>query len=141
VTAPGLRALFLLGPIAAIVPAVAAPPAQAAPATSSYRVHVVPWPGGVVRYYNAAPSQGWVLWQAVSAWNRSGAKSDSPNAPWAREPLRLRAWSNGASGRLAAAGEPDLHALPFGEAGQEHQRPAPKSCVQSSPRSAEKPYQ
>ncbi len=34
----------------------------------------MPWPGGVVRYYNAAPSQGWALWQAVAAWNRSGAR-------------------------------------------------------------------
>jgi hypothetical protein len=39
-----------------------------------WRYDAVPWPGGVVRYYNAAPSQGWALWQAVAAWNRSGAK-------------------------------------------------------------------
>ena len=45
--------------------------AKAAP---SYRFHGVPWPGGEVRYYNAAPSQAWALWQAVAAWNRSGAR-------------------------------------------------------------------
>src|SRR5687768_7565545 len=47
--------------------------APAAEAASAYRFHGVPWPGGVVRYYNAAPSQAWALWQAVAAWNRSGA--------------------------------------------------------------------
>jgi hypothetical protein len=38
-----------------------------------YRVHGVPWPGGLVRYYNAAPSQAWAVRKAVAAWNRSGA--------------------------------------------------------------------
>ena len=48
--------------------------ASAADAAPEYRYHGVPWPNGVVKYYNAAPSQGWALWQAVAAWNRSGAK-------------------------------------------------------------------
>lgn len=31
------------------------------------------WPGGTVRYFNAAPDQAWALRRAVAAWNRSGA--------------------------------------------------------------------
>jgi hypothetical protein len=44
------------------------------PAASAYRFDGVPWPGGVVPYYNAAKDQSWAVDQAVSAWNRSGAK-------------------------------------------------------------------
>jgi hypothetical protein len=47
---------------------------SAAEAAPTYSFHGAPWPAGVVRYYNAAPTQGWALWQAVAAWNRSGAK-------------------------------------------------------------------
>ena len=46
---------------------------RAAEAAPHYRVRGVPWPGGVVRYYNAAPSQAWAVSRAVAAWNRSGA--------------------------------------------------------------------
>lgn len=35
---------------------VDSPEAEAGP---QYRVHGVPWPGGLVKYYNAAPSQAW----------------------------------------------------------------------------------
>ena len=31
------------------------------------------WPGGVIRYFNAAPEHDWALQQAVAAWNGSGA--------------------------------------------------------------------
>ena len=31
------------------------------------------WPGGIVRYFNAAPEHDWALQQAVAAWNGSGA--------------------------------------------------------------------
>lgn len=43
------------------------------PATSAYYFHGYKWPGGVVRYFNAAPDQAWAVNQAVSAWNNSGA--------------------------------------------------------------------
>lgn len=33
-----------------------------------------PWPGGVIRYYNAAPDQAWAVQRAVAAWNASGAQ-------------------------------------------------------------------
>jgi hypothetical protein len=59
--AGALTALLLIG---------SPPGAQAAP---SYRAHGVKWPGGIVPYFNAAPDQAWALWQAVSAWSRSGA--------------------------------------------------------------------
>jgi len=39
------------------------------------------WPGGVIRYYNAAPDQQWALTQAVNAWNRSGAQVRFVPAP------------------------------------------------------------
>ncbi len=40
----------------------------------AYDFDAVPWPGGVVPYYNAAPDQAWAVNQAVHAWNTSGAK-------------------------------------------------------------------
>jgi hypothetical protein len=33
-----------------------------------------PWPGGVIRYFNAAPDQQWAVQRAVDAWNSSGAR-------------------------------------------------------------------
>jgi hypothetical protein len=39
----------------------------------AYVVQGRAWPGGVVRYYSAAPDQAWALQQAVDAWNESGA--------------------------------------------------------------------
>jgi hypothetical protein len=69
VLTPAPRAVLLV--VAACFVVGASSTAAAAP---TYSFHGVPWPGGVVRYYNAAPSQGWALWQAVAAWNRSGAK-------------------------------------------------------------------
>ncbi len=41
--------------------------------TSAYYFHGYKWPGGIVRYFNAATDQGWAVSQAVSAWNSSGA--------------------------------------------------------------------
>src|SRR5688572_19065697 len=32
-----------------------------------------PWPGGEIRYFNAAPEYDWAVRQAVEAWNGSGA--------------------------------------------------------------------
>jgi len=60
--------------VAVLVVCILAVSGSAASAAPDYRYHAVPWPGGVVRYYNAVPSQGWALWQAVAAWNRSGAR-------------------------------------------------------------------
>ena len=33
-----------------------------------------PWPGGVIRYYNAASDQAWAVKRAADAWNASGAR-------------------------------------------------------------------
>src|SRR5262245_3699916 len=40
-----------------------------------------PWPGGVVRYYNAAPDQAWAVRRAVDAWHSSGARIRLVAAP------------------------------------------------------------
>ena len=49
--------------------------AAAVPSGSqAYRFHAYKWPGGIIRYYNAAPDQAWAVSRAVSAWNGSGAK-------------------------------------------------------------------
>src|SRR5262249_44707221 len=64
----GLRRLTLmLATLTAIAAAAAASPAAA------YNFHAVKWPGGVIRYFNAAPDQGWAVAQAGHAWNTSGA--------------------------------------------------------------------
>jgi hypothetical protein len=55
----------------ALAAAVAAVITAAAPA---YHFHGYKWPGGVVRYFNAAPDQRWAVAQAVTAWNESGAR-------------------------------------------------------------------
>lgn len=33
-----------------------------------------PWPGGTIRYFNAATDQSWAVTRAVNAWNSSGAR-------------------------------------------------------------------
>ena len=33
-----------------------------------------PWPGGTIRYYNAAADQAWPVARAVYVWNHSGAR-------------------------------------------------------------------
>jgi hypothetical protein len=48
-----------------------------------------PWPGGVIRYYNAAPDQAWAVKRAVAAWNSSGAKVRFVAAPAARADVRI----------------------------------------------------
>jgi hypothetical protein len=40
----------------------------------AYVAHGRPWPGGVIRYYNAAPDQAWAVKRAADAWNASGAR-------------------------------------------------------------------
>jgi hypothetical protein len=47
------------------------------------------WPGGVVRYYNAATDQRWAVQQAVNAWNSSGARVRFVAVPAAQAQLRI----------------------------------------------------
>jgi hypothetical protein len=46
----------------------------AAPASQAYVVQGKPWPGGTIRYYNAASDQAWPVARAVYVWNHSGAR-------------------------------------------------------------------
>jgi hypothetical protein len=48
-----------------------------------------PWPGGVVRYYNAATDQAWAVKRAVDAWNTSGARVRLVAVPAARADVRI----------------------------------------------------
>jgi hypothetical protein len=48
-----------------------------------------PWPGGVVRYYNAATDQAWAVRRAVDAWNSSGARIRLVAAPASRASVRI----------------------------------------------------
>jgi hypothetical protein len=48
-----------------------------------------PWPGGVIRYYNAAADQAWAVQQAVDAWNSSGARVRFVAVPAAQAQLRI----------------------------------------------------
>lgn len=45
-----------------------------APASSSYVPGGKTWPGGTVRYYNAAADQAWPVARAAWVWNNSGAR-------------------------------------------------------------------
>ena len=47
------------------------------------------WPGGVIRYYNAAPDQAWAVQQAVTAWNRSGARIRFVAVPASQAQVRI----------------------------------------------------
>ena len=47
------------------------------------------WPGGVVRYYNAAGDQSWAVERAVAAWNGSGARVKLVAAPAAKADVRI----------------------------------------------------
>jgi hypothetical protein len=48
-----------------------------------------PWPGGVIRYYNAAPDQAWAVTRAVNAWNSSGAKVRLIAVPASKAEVRI----------------------------------------------------
>lgn len=48
-----------------------------------------PWPGGVIRYYNAATDQRWAVEKAVEAWNLSGARVRFVPVPAAQAQLRI----------------------------------------------------
>lgn len=60
--------------------------ALAAPA-HAYSIAGRAWPGGVIRYYNAAPDQAWAVQRAAAAWNESGA--DVRFVPVARSEAQL----------------------------------------------------
>jgi hypothetical protein len=63
-----LRRLVVLFGIVLVV-AAAVPPQGPA-----YHFHANKWPGGIVRFYNAATDQSCAVGQAVRAWNESGAQ-------------------------------------------------------------------
>ena len=48
-----------------------------------------PWPGGVVRYYNAALDQAWAVKRAVDAWNSSGARIRLVAVPPSQADVRI----------------------------------------------------
>src|SRR5262245_26136848 len=58
-------------------------------AADAYVAEGHPWPGGVVRYYNAAPDQAWAVKRAVTAWNSSGAKVKLVAAPASKADVRI----------------------------------------------------
>jgi len=57
-----------------VVPVLLAALVVFAGSADAYVAEGHPWPGGVIRYYNAAPDQAWAVKRAVTAWNSSGAK-------------------------------------------------------------------
>ncbi len=54
-----------------------------------YVVNGGAWPGGVIRYYNAAADQRWAVQQAVRAWNTSGARVRFVAVPAREADLRI----------------------------------------------------
>lgn len=46
----------------------------AVPSGTAYVPGGKPWPGGIIRYYNAAADQAWPVARAVWVWNHSGAR-------------------------------------------------------------------
>lgn len=44
------------------------------PSAEAYTFKGKPWPGGTIRYYNAATDQAWAVSRAVYVWNTSGAR-------------------------------------------------------------------
>jgi len=59
----------------------------------AYVVNGRAWPGGVIRYYNAAPDQAWAVKQAVDAWNASGARVRFVAAPAPQADVRIEHFS------------------------------------------------
>jgi Matrixin len=54
-----------------------------------YVVGGQPWPGGVIRYYNAAADQSWAVRRAVDTWNASGAAVRFVAVPASRAQVRI----------------------------------------------------
>jgi hypothetical protein len=76
-----------------IVPVVLAAAAAASfplsGTSSAYVAQGRPWPGGIVRYYNAATDQAWAVRRAVDAWNSSGARIRLIAAPASQASVRI----------------------------------------------------
>jgi hypothetical protein len=62
----------------------------AAPASQAYVVKGKPWPGGTIRYYNAAADQAWPVARAVYVWNHSGARVRFVPSPLAAAQLVIK---------------------------------------------------
>jgi hypothetical protein len=58
--------------------------------SAAYVAQGCPWPGGVVRYYNAATDQAWAVRRAVEAWNSSGARIRLVAAPASQASVRIQ---------------------------------------------------
>lgn len=58
-------------------------------AADGYVSEGLPWPGGVIRYYNAAPDQAWAVKRAVHAWNSSGARIKLVAVPSSQANVRI----------------------------------------------------
>ena len=57
--------------------------------SAAYVTQGRPWPGGVIRYYNAATDQAWAVRRAVDAWNSSGARIRLVAAPASQASVRI----------------------------------------------------
>src|SRR4051812_46972484 len=55
----------------------------------AYVAHGRAWPGGVIRYYNAATDQAWAVKRAADAWNASGARVRFVAAPASQADVRI----------------------------------------------------
>ena len=66
----------------------------AAPASQAYVIQGKPWPGGTIRYYNAAPDQAWPVARAVYVWNHSGAGIRFVQSPLASAQLVIRHYTH-----------------------------------------------
>ena len=73
----------------ALLASLAAPFLLLAGAAPAYVAEGAPWPGGVIRYYNAAPDEAWALQRAVDAWNSSGARIKLVAAPASKADVRI----------------------------------------------------
>src|SRR4051794_9427775 len=55
----------------------------------AYVAHGRAWPGGVIRYYNAAADQAWAVKRAAATWNASGARVRLVAAPASQADVRI----------------------------------------------------
>ncbi len=63
-------------------------------AASAYVVGARPWPGGVIRYYNADPGMKTEVAAATKAWNTSGAHVHFIAVPRSRAQVIIVGWPN-----------------------------------------------
>lgn len=66
-----------------------------APAGRAFEAPGQAWPGGTIRYYNTAVDQAWAVFQAVNAWNSSGARVRFVETTRERAQLVIRSYSSG----------------------------------------------